>query len=69
MLNFDDPGCERRSALSTLLRYAEHEALQLNESGLADRIRTAYLSMDGAAVAPDSAIKLACANKMRSSSC
>ena len=37
---------ERRKALSTLLQYAEHEAMELQEPGLAEIIRTAYLSME-----------------------
>lgn len=66
MLDLDNRDPERRSALSNLLRYAEDEARELNEATLAEKIRSAYLSMDGAAVTPVSAIHVPCRNKMRS---
>lgn len=58
MSNIADFDPDRREALSNLLRYAEHEARQLNETGLADKIRSAYLSMDCGSVAPQSDILL-----------
>ena len=47
---------DRREALSTLLQYAENEALQLKESELAEKIRTAYLSMSPDTLVPRSDI-------------
>ena len=37
---------DRRKALSVLLQYAECEALELKETGLAEIIQAAYRSMD-----------------------
>lgn len=43
VLKDDDCHSDRRRALSVLLQYAEQEAIDLNEPGLAAKIRTAYL--------------------------
>lgn len=43
VLEENDGLLDRRRALSVLLQYAEQEAIDLNEPGLAAKIRTAYL--------------------------
>jgi len=53
VLKDNDCHTDRRRALSVLLQYAEQEAIDLNEPGLAAKIRTAYLMTK----APDLPIK------------
>lgn len=51
-----DMPSNRRQALSTLLRYAEIEALELDDRHLAEIIRTAYESMQELTKGPRSGI-------------
>lgn len=57
---------ERREALSTLLRYAEMEALEMHEVHLAEEIRKVYLRMDSGMLTGPDGIIVSGTNKMRS---
>jgi len=66
MRNLTDCGEDRRKALSTLLQYAEHEALELKEASLAEIIRVAYLRMDSPGFPQQNQVFTAVANKFQS---